>query len=292
MSKLKSNVKRLTNKEVDLIEALREAYEVEESTSTRKVSESSKGLKTWLVLSDIHVPGHNKKLIGDILSIISEYPIEGIVFAGDFLDLYSIGSYNRNSLANLKDWSLSKEYDMGNELLDEFDRVLSPDTKKVFIFGNHEDRLDREFKHLDTAKYGEALLSVRKGLKLDERGYEVLEDYPDGVFRIGNDTRGVDIIHGQRINKYPAAATLLDNGGSVILCHTHRFSIFRDQQGTGYNIGCLIDIDNPLFGYMTRMQRKKWANAFAVVTEDADGNTFVEPIEVTDNKFFYRGKIY
>lgn len=288
---LKSNVKRLTPTEVALIDKLRSTYqkETEEKVVYKNIVEQDDNLH--LVLSDIHVPGHNKKLIEDILSIIDEYPLKSITIAGDFLDMYSIASFNSNSLGKLKEWTLSDEYKMGNELLDRFDEVKG-DAEVIFLYGNHEERFEREIDKLDNAKYGTALLNVRDGLKLDERGYTVIEDYPDGVVSIGNEKNGIDIIHGQRVNKYPAAATLNDNGRNVMLCHTHRFSTFADHQGVGYNIGCLIDIENPLFGYMTRMQRKKWTNGFAFINEDKEGNTFVEPIKVTDNTFYFRGRKY
>ena len=292
MENNKTVVKRLTQKETALIEAFRETFKVEGSAKVIKdnIVQQEGGL--WLILSDIHVPAHNEKLISNILDIISSYSLEGIVFAGDFLDMYSIASFNKGSLKKLGGWSLSDEYNKGCELLDRFDKVINKNTQVVFLFGNHEERFEREISTLDNTKYGEALIDVRKGLKLDSRGYTVIEDYPDGVFRIGNKTNGVDIIHGQRINKYPSAATLNDNGGNVIFCHTHRFSSFSDNLGTGYNIGCLIDIDNPLFGYMSRMQRKRWTNGFAFVNKDLEGNSFVEPIKVDNNQFYFRGKKY
>lgn len=63
----------------------------------------NKTLQRWLVVSDVHRPFHNQILWQKLLRLISELGtnLHGIVLAGDYLDLYTLGSYNAESLANL-----------------------------------------------------------------------------------------------------------------------------------------------------------------------------------------------
>ena len=73
-------------------------------------------MEKWLVLPDVHRPFHNKVLWGKIIKYIHENKqnIYGIVLSGDYLDLFTLGSYNENSLKNLTGITLESEYDDGN----------------------------------------------------------------------------------------------------------------------------------------------------------------------------------
>jgi hypothetical protein len=64
----------------------------------------------------------------------------GICLAGDYLDLYTLGSYNSMSLGLLEGIDLGYEYEDGLNGLIELQSALPDGCKKLFLYGNHEDR--------------------------------------------------------------------------------------------------------------------------------------------------------
>jgi predicted phosphodiesterase len=251
-------------------------------------------MQKWLVLPDIHTPFHNKILFGKIVKYIRENKqnIYGICLSGDFLDLFTLGSYNENSLKNLTGITLESEYAIGNEVLDGIDNALGKyklSCKKYFLYGNHEDRYFREIAKGDKAKYGNALMSPTDALKLHNRGYEVKENWKDDYFTLGEH---LDIIHGVYCNVHTAKKHLDVTGRSIMFGHTHRVQSFRQGKRASYNIGWLGNVNHKVFNYMPRFQKDIWANGFAEVYIDNKGLYYVNQISVYNDSFFINGKMY
>ena len=83
-----------------------------------------------------------------VYKCISDNDVAGVVSSGDWLDLFTLGSYNRDSLGLLKGISLTEEYESGKEGIVSLSQAAGGKAKKVFIWGNHEDR----FFHYKTGK--------------------------------------------------------------------------------------------------------------------------------------------
>jgi len=242
---------------------------------------------TWIVLSDIHVPFHNVVLIDKILNLIKEIKPRGIIIAGDFLDMFSISKYAENSLYALSGVTLGSEYAEGCKLLDKIDATFKGE--KVFLFGNHEYRFYHWIQKGDNAKYGNAIKNPIEGLDLLNRGYKVISDYPDGVFKLGNH---LEIIHGIYHNVHVAKKHLESLNTSVIFGHTHRFQSYYSNNSISYNIGWLGDINSIGFNYMNRAAKNLWCNGFAIVNIDDEGDFYVQAVQVHENKFSVLNKIY
>lgn len=275
----KSNRFRLKPEEIDLLMNYRK---------------ENKSMQRWLVLPDVHRPFHNKVLWSKIMSYISENKKEiyGVVLSGDYLDLFTLGSYNENSLKNLTGITLEMEYDDGNRGLDDIDSALgsnSDDCKKYFLYGNHEDRYFREVAKGDKAKYGNALKSPTEALRLDDRGYEVKDNWKDDYFTLGEH---LDIIHGVYTNIHSAKKHLDVTGRSIMFGHTHRVQSFRQGERASYNIGWLGDVNHNVYNYMPRFQKDIWANGFAEVYIDSNGLYYVNQISIYNDSFFINGKMY
>ena len=86
-----------------------------------------------LVLSDLHIPFHREQMILDII-LKHRNDITTIIFGGDILDCYSVSSFPKEVRRPLVDEMI--------EAYKFFARVdrLTPDVKKIFIWGNHEYR--------------------------------------------------------------------------------------------------------------------------------------------------------
>jgi predicted phosphodiesterase len=250
-----------------------------------------KKLEKWIVISDIHRPFHNKILWSKVLKLIKDIGtgLHGIVLAGDYLDLYTLGSYNTESLANLSGLTLQDEYIDGLEGIDELEQVLHKKAKKVYLYGNHEDRYFRHIKEKDNAKYGGALLNPVEALYLNEKNWTVLTDWMSDYFTLGEH---LDIIHGIYTSVHSAKTHLDKTGHSVMFGHTHRVQCYHTGNKASYNIGGLYDINSKGFTYMPRLQRQMWANGFALVNINDNGEFYVEQINVWNDCFLAEGKMY
>jgi len=247
--------------------------------------------ETWLVLPDVHRPFHNKTLWRKILKLCHDMgsDLSGVNFSGDYLDLYTLGSYNADSLGLLSGIDLGYEYRDGNKGLDEIQDACKNGTKYQFLFGNHEDRYFREVNKGDRAKYGDALKNPVEALKLHERGFEVKTNWKDDYFTLG---KHLDVIHGLYTSIHCAKKHLDVTGHSVIFGHTHRIQSHHAGNRASFNIGCLSDISHKSFNYMPRFQKNIWANGFAIVYINGNGEFFVEQVNVWNNKFYANGKFY
>lgn len=215
--------------------------------------------------------------------------ITGVVIAGDFLDLYTLGSYNENSLYNLRHLSLDDEYESGNDGLDELESVLPKGAKKHYLWGNHCDRYNREVAKGDRAKYGTALMSPTDALRLRERGYKVYENWMDDYVTLG---KHLDVFHGVYVGPNAARKHLEKTGHSCMFGHSHLIQSYRTGERASYNIGTLADIWGKGFKYCPRLRRLEWANGFAQVFIDSHGRFYVDQISVYNDSFFANGKLY
>jgi len=249
-----------------------------------------KSLQRWIVISDVHRPFHNQTLWNKLLQLINDMgsSLYGIVIAGDYLDLYTLGSYNNESLANLSNITLQDEYIDGLQGIDEINSAFKG-AKKLFLFGNHEDRYFRHIKEKDNAKYGGALINPVEALYLHERGWITKTDWQSDYFTLG---KHLDIVHGVYTSIHAAKAHLDKTQHSVMFGHTHRVQCFHQGNRASFNIGGLYDIKSKGFNYMPRFQRQLWANGFALVNVTDNGDFYVEQVNVWADKFLANGKMY
>ena len=250
--------------------------------------------ETWLVFGCVHRPFHDKKLWAGLMNLMHELlpNLSGIIINGDYVDLLSLSAHAKFDTI-LPGINLGVEYKDGLDGLLEIESVLGKrknQVKKIFHYGNHEDRYFRHIKGMDNAKYGNALISPVEGLRLHELGYEVQLDYQNGLTQLGED---LDVFHGHYFNQHAAKKHLdATNGKSVLFNHTHRFQMYSDGFHTGYNIGWLGDKGSKAFNYAPRFTKQGWTNGFAVVYVDADGQTMVNPVKCSGGRFFFGGRGY
>lgn len=245
----------------------------------------------WLVVSDVHRPFHNQVLWNKLLKLINDLGsnLHGICLAGDYLDLYTLGSYNADSLKNLSGLTLQDEYLDGLQGIDDLEQAANKGVKKLFLYGNHEDRYFRHVADKDNAKYGGALVDPIEALRLTERGWIVKTDWQSDFFTLGTH---LDIVHGIYIGVHAAKTHLDRTSHSVMFGHTHRVQCFHTGNRAAFNIGGLFDINSKSFSYMNRFNRQLWANGFAIVNVDSSGCFFVEQVNVWDNRFLANGRMY
>lgn len=244
-------------------------------------------LKRYIVVSDVHVPFHNELLCNKIFKLCYNEKFDGLVIAGDFMDMFSISKHSEGSLHDLRAWTLGKEYKLANKILDSIDELKIPE--KHFLFGNHEQRFERWIKKGDNAKLIGALKDPTSELKLKKRGYNVIEDYPNGTLELAPK---LHIVHGIYTNIHASKKHAESSNASIIFGHTHRFGSFFTDHFAGFNIGGLFDKHSKGFDYTSWIARKQWLNGFAVVTIDEDLNWYVNMVNCYHDRFVFSGKLY
>jgi hypothetical protein len=124
-------------------------------------------VKTKLVFNDVHGPFEDPiklelvLLAGDFL--YSQKKLDEIILNGDILDFYNINSHGPKhpEIQN----TLEAEIEWGIDFLSKL-RKRFPDVKITFIFGNHEDRLERFIIDKCPAFYN--MFQLHKMLRLEE----------------------------------------------------------------------------------------------------------------------------
>lgn len=240
-----------------------------------------------LVLGCMHVPFHNKKMLDNILRMISENEFVGFHLIGDFLDLNTMSFHDNNKFPTIRGLTLDVEYKEGNKVLDEFESVLSPYSEKSFIYGNHEDRHNRYMANMQASKT--PLSSPKEALRLRERGFAVHDSWSQDSVLLGEH---LELIHGTYYNVHCAKKHMDVLRGSVMFAHTHRIQTYIEGNTGSFNIGCCIDLKSPAFNYAARATKAQWQNGFAVVYVDKQGDYFVQQIIVQNGKFIYNGQQY
>lgn len=242
-----------------------------------------------LVISCIHVPFENKKLVNGILKFIENYKskIKGFHLIGDFIDMRSLAFQEKGNVP-IPGLTLGYEYKKGNELLDRFDQKLPKNIEKSYIWGNHEDRFSRLKNSSESVQYMDALPSPTQALKLKDRGYNVKENWKEDYIQLGK----IQLIHGIFCSATPAKKHLNIMKHSVMFGHSHRIDTYYENNNGAFNIGCLADIDSNGFKYLSRIERMNWKNGFGLIHLDNDGNFQADVIHALNGSFYYGGEKY
>lgn len=262
-----------------------------------KRKEALRGFKTpsikdqvgmHILLGCNHVPFHNKQLHRGIIKMIKDHrdKIKGFHLLGDFLDLNPLSSHDRGRFTAVPGLTLNDEYQIGSDLLHDFDRALPKDVWKTYLYGNHEDRYNRWMSVMDNAKT--PLVSPEDGLRLWQKGYNVKTSWSQDYITIGND---FDVFHGVYFSIHNAKAHLDKLRRSCAYVHTHRIQNYREGEMAAFNIGACADFTSKAFNYASRPMKQQWANGFAINMVDDKGKSNLTQINVTPDGHFWFGGI-
>ena len=244
-------------------------------------------VQMWVIIGCVHRPFHNKHLWDLLLRFLQDNRsrISGIIINGDYLDLRSLSTHEEWMPKGV---DLGVEYSDGRQGIMELETVLPPDARRIFHYGNHEDRYLRHLK--GNTRYGSALPSPQEAMELHKYGYEVQTDWKDGYTQLGH---RLQVFHGEFIGAVPAKDHLLAMPEySCIFNHTHRVGSHTQNKQTAHNIGWLGDVTDPVFAYMSRRAKHKWMEGFGVAYLDAAGNHHVHTLQLDRGELFFEGKVY
>ena len=166
-------------------------------------------MNKFVVVSDIHFPFQDDNAIKAFFKFLKEHTVDTIILNGDILDFYDVSSFDKDpDRIN----SLQKEINLAKRFFKRL-REVSPNSKIIFIKGNHSERLERYLKK-HPELYSLDVLKLPNLLGLQEFDIE----YADKYYKLGS----LKITHGSIVRKfsgYTAHAEMDKNDCSGISGH-------------------------------------------------------------------------
>jgi len=243
-------------------------------------------IKRLAMSSDTQCPYQLDQTVVGHCAFLKDFKPDTYVMAGDMVDFVSISAYNKlgrlapssvleevnvtmtkvilpilEALGYVIKWSWV-DVDPENPALKGVMRVKIHDAKNTrnvkvyYIESNHEARLS---KHLwNMAQALEGLITFDNLFCLKKLGIEYVRgvgDSGNGILRL---TPLLTIMHGERCGENAPKMQMLDWGGSVIIGHTHKESMFRKTMMSGLDwkamsSGCMCK--DPLFKSVVNYNR-------------------------------------
>ena len=242
---------------------------------------------------------HDRRCLDIALKVANIIKPDMVVFLGDMIDFPE----QTNKFLKSPDFYFTTQPSIV-ELgwwVSQFRNIL-PNSKMVYVEGNHEFRLKRsvienlihsyDLKPFDDLSAPPAL-SVRNLLSLDKTGVEYIEDYPKGEFWINDNLR---VIHGN-IAKSGSGETvreiLKQSRTSIIQGHIHRIetaskTVHIRNKIVSYvasSFGCLCKIDGtvPSFG-----GDENWQQGLGVVHyEEGNGRFQIQSYFINEGEMIF-----
>lgn len=299
LSKKVPNVRSIPVVQPILIKASGNSYSL-------RSSETSSHIKRSLIINDAQIgyerdlesgklnPFHDRKSLDVILQILSEHRFDEIVVNGDMLDFAEASTYPQKPefaftfqpAVNEFGWYLS-------EL-----RRLAPQSKIVYLLGNHEKRLQKRITenlvfayNLKAVDSDVPILSLRNILNLDILDIEFIEDYPAGKYWI---TDNLVVRHGEYTN---LAKELTITTVNVIMGHLHKPEMLsktiHDRKGARtITVACTPALCQNT-GIVPGTTKPIWSTGFTYVDTNLDTlDSNIHHILTQDGICMYAGKVY
>jgi len=242
-------------------------------------------LEPILVVPDCHIPYHDKKAWNLMMQAARDLKPKHIVIIGDFLDFYSVSDHSKDPRRAL---NLGPEIAAGLKCLDELDTLKA--SKKYYIAGNHEDRLERYLKTRAPELY--EFVSVPELLHLKKRGWRWVP-YKDDM-QIGK----MNFTHDVGVAGRAAVFNCLDTyQHSIVTGHTHRLGYIVEGNAKGEfklsaQFGWLGDSKSVDYMHKAKVL-KNWAQGFGVgYLNPTTGVVYLTPVPIVKHTCCVNGKLY
>jgi len=262
-------------------------------------------IKKTIILADMQIgfnrdintgslePFHDRSAINCALDIIRDEQPEEIILNGDNLDLTEASKFEKKPeyfftlqpAINEMGWLLSVL------------RTISPNSKIVWISGNHENRIEKSITNNLVYAYGIKpyncdipVMSLYNLLGMEKLDITYIPRYPSGTYWINNDLK---VIHGEfiKLNKELEITKV-----STIMSHVHKIEQTA-RTTTGRNgssnvfivsTGCLCKIDGTVPGVNSR---PNWQNGITYV-ESTENKFNIQNVQIINGETLFKSKEY
>jgi hypothetical protein len=245
--------------------------------------DTAKEKVTVPILHDTHNPYHDAETLALVERFLQDIEFPYLLYGGDNNDFYGISRFDKNPARVDR---LQEDIDSTKAMFYRHSKLF-PNTEKILIGGNHEDRL-RVFLWSNAAALSSLrCLGVPELFRLSDYGIDYVP-YEQGLM-INNSFL---VLHGNIASVhsgYTAKRMYEKHGGCGICGHCHRLGSFykRDRFGTWgwWENGCLCHL-NPDW-----IKNPNWVQGFSLV--HFQGKRFwVEQIPIIDHTLMYGGTVY
>lgn len=233
-----------------------------------------------LVISDLHIPYHDKTAIKCALDYGLNKDANCILINGDLLDMPNHSRFE-------KDWrsrSTKEEFDTTRQFLVLL-REMFPKARIIFKHGNHDSRYEKWLYVKAPEIFDDSYFHLEERLRLNDLKVEEVKG--KRPIRIGK----LNVLHGHEMaggggGVNPARGTFLKTLDSVLVGHYHKTSQNTESTLSGdvisvNSVGCLCDL-NPDY-----MPINKFNLGFAYVDHDIKTGEYV-----LQNLKIVKGKVY
>lgn len=237
------------------------------------------------IIPDSHVPYQHPVAFSLMFKAIAAFKPTVLIILGDFIDNYSISAHSKSPAR--KTLLASEVHDAAHQL-SLISKAVGKKCKKVFICGNHEDRLPRYIERVAPELFG--LVRIDALLGLDNSEWKVIP-YKKS-FRLGHVSYTHDLGKSGRYAGMQAADTY---GSNAVIGHTHQASIVytgnaQGKRFVGLSCGWLGDPD--LIDYMhVDKARALWTHCIGTGYMLDDGVTHLQIHPMIDGAMILEGKI-
>ena len=242
----------------------------------------------FVVVSDAQVPFEDTNLLASIFGKFTrDYkPKVGnyhLFLAGDIMDNFSLSKFPARVTPN---FNITDEIETTKKYLADWGKLF---THKHYVFGNHEDRWDREI-YGETGKLAQYIQSLPEALDLSTLGYDYVP-----YLRHYN-VNGFVIAHGDIIRENTAKAMLDTYNCSGVSGHVNRPHDFTKADArdgipntwTVLGMTCRMDIGNYIKDWRKIMP---WQQGFGV-GEVQNGKVYFQNVRVHHGGYWAAGKYY
>ena len=212
-----------------------------------------------LVLSDIHLPYHDKRALELALSTGKEHKVDAVLFNGDLMDFYAVSRWQKDPRRR----DFAAEIEMGREFLAEVRREFSG-CQIVWKLGNHEERWEAFMYQKAPEIVGVEDFEIQSFMRCKQHKVRVVRDMrPVRINRL-------NILHGHEYRfsitnpVNPARGIYLRAKTSAMVGHLHQTSEHTESNLNGkietcWSMGCLCNL-RPSYSPLN-----KWNHGFAIV---------------------------
>jgi hypothetical protein len=253
------------------------------STGVSAIKEQS-SVQKYLIIPDTHRPYHDKKAWALMLQAGRILKPHGIISLGDLADNYSVSSHDKNPNRTRH---LEVEVADVNQGFDDLDSLGAKE--KVFIAGNHEDRLERYLMVKAPELFN--IVKIQELFKLKERGWTYVpykQHYKLAHVYFTHDTG--------RSGRYTAYQSQQDVGTNTVVGHAHRLSWFVEGTAEGKPhlgtcLGWLGDVEKVDYMHKVRALRD-WALGFGAGYLDVKTQIMhILPVPIVNYQCVIEGKL-
>jgi predicted phosphodiesterase len=232
-------------------------------------------------IPDLHCPYEDKRAVELMFDAMKVFKPDVVVIIGDFIDCFSVSRWAKDPK---RAHTLKQEADAGKAYLD---RITAK--KKIYIAGNHEDRLSRYIKENASALID--FVDIPSLLDLKARGWSYVP-YKSST-TIGKVHLTHDVGSAGRYNVYKALDTFQS---SVVTGHTHRLGYVVEGDALGSQqvsaqFGWLGDVRQ--IDYLHSINAKRnWALGFGLgYHQIKTGYVHLVPVPVVNYTVAIEGKV-